>query len=210
MFTTVAITVVIAISIVGVLRADTVKEKAPELVAKATASAAFVFLGILRWSTGDVVGTWILGGLALCALGDLLLIGDRTFDAGLIAFLLGHVLYICSFRAALPMGNWSTIVLAPLGILGLAIGWWLWPHLGKRRPSVSAYIIVITVMVWGAFSTSLASVLPWTAAAGALLFYLSDLGVARKRFVKDGPLNRYFSLPVYYAGQILLALTIGS
>lgn len=210
MFTTVAITIVIAISIVGVLRADRVKEKAPELVAKATASAAFVFLGILRWSAGDVVGTWILGGLVLCALGDLLLIGDRTFDAGLIAFLLGHVLYIGSFRAALPMGNWSTLVLAPLGILGLAIGWWLWPHLGRRRPSVLTYIFVITVMVWGAFSTSLSSALPWTAAAGASLFYLSDLGVARKRFVNDDPLNRYFSLPVYYAGQILLALTIGS
>jgi uncharacterized membrane protein YhhN len=169
-----------------------------------------VFLGILRWSSGDVVGTWILGGLALCALGDLLLIGDRTFDAGLIAFLLGHVLYICSFRAAMPMGGWSTLVLAPLAAVGLVIGWWLWPHLGKRRPSVSAYIIVITVMVWGAFSTTLASVLPWTAAVGAMLFYLSDLGVARKRFVNDDPRNRYFSLPLYYAGQILLALTIGS
>ncbi len=210
MLTTIVLIVVIAISIVGVLRADKVKEKAPELVAKATASAAFVFLGILRWSAGDTVGTWILGGLALCALGDLLLIGNRTFDAGLVAFLLGHVLYICAFRAAAPMGTWSLAILTPLALLGVAIGWWLWPHLGKRRASVLAYIVVITVMVWGAFSTTLASLLPWTAATGASLFFLSDIGVARKRFVKDEPLSRYFSLPVYYAGQILLALTVGS
>ncbi|MEN8163997.1 MAG: lysoplasmalogenase family protein [Acidobacteriota bacterium] len=44
---------------------------------------------------------------------------------------------------------------------------------------------------------------------GATLFFLSDLAVARHRFVKEAFLNRAIGLPAYYAGQMLLALTIG-
>jgi hypothetical protein len=44
--------------------------------------------------------------------------------------------------------------------------------------------------------------------AGALLFYLSDLAVARDRFVRPGLANRLVGLPLYYAGQVLLALAL--
>jgi uncharacterized membrane protein YhhN len=64
-------------------------------------------------------------------------------------------------------------------------------------------------MVWGAVSTLLQEALPWTAAAGAVLFYLSDLAVARHRFVRPAFLNRAWGLPAYYAGQLLLAWTVG-
>ncbi len=57
-------------------------------------------------------------------------------------------------------------------------------------------------------STLVRNALPWTAAAGALLFYLSDLMVARQRFVQASYLNRAFGLPTYYLGQLLLAMTI--
>ena len=40
----------------------------------------------------------------------------------------------------------------------------------------------------------------------ALLFYASDLCVARERFVEHAPVNRYVGLPLYYAGQLLFAL----
>jgi len=52
--------------------------------------------------------------------------------------------------------------------------------------------------------------LPWTAAAGAALFYLSDLAVARQRFVHEDFINRALGLPTYYLGQLLLALTVGA
>ena len=44
----------------------------------------------------------------------------------------------------------------------------------------------------------------------ALLFYLSDLAVARERFVAPGRTNRLWGLPTYYVAQILFALSIGS
>ena len=49
-----------------------------------------------------------------------------------------------------------------------------------------------------------------TAAAGAILFYLSDLAVARHRFIHKSFINRALGLPTYYLGQLLLALTIGA
>ena len=48
----------------------------------------------------------------------------------------------------------------------------------------------------------------WTVAAGALLFYVSDLAVARHRFVKAELLNRAIGLPLYYAGQVLIAMSV--
>jgi len=46
-------------------------------------------------------------------------------------------------------------------------------------------------------------------AVGALLFGASDLFVARERFIEPGFRNRLFGLPLYYAGQLLLALSSG-
>ena len=44
---------------------------------------------------------------------------------------------------------------------------------------------------------------------GALLFYLSDLFVARNRFMEKSFINRLMGLPLYYTAQFLLAFSIG-
>lgn len=208
--TTVILASIMAGAVASLLRAIRVEDRTQEVMSKTAASAAFVVLGALRWSSGDSVGGWLVAGLAFCALGDVLLLGNRTFDIGLVVFLLGHALYVAGFHAALPVGQWSLLVLAPLLVVGGGAARWLWPHLGRRRISVFAYIAVISVMVWGGVSASTKGTLPWTAAAGALLFYLSDLAVARHRFVQKSFVNRALGLPIYYLGQLLLALTIGA
>jgi hypothetical protein len=63
-------------------------------------------------------------------------------------------------------------------------------------------------MVWGALAVADSGALRATVAPGAALFYLSDLAVARRRFVRGGFLDRALGLPAYYAGQILIALAI--
>ena len=45
--------------------------------------------------------------------------------------------------------------------------------------------------------------------SGALFFYISDIFVARNRFLKLEFFNRLIGLPLYYAGQFLLAFSIG-
>ena len=176
---------------------------------KLAASAGFVMLGVWRWSPGDAAGAWIVVGLLLCAAGDGLLLWSRGLDAGLAVFLAGHVAYIAAFAGAVPVGRWNPWPLVPVVCCSLAAAWWLWPHLGSRRPAVAAYMAVITVMVWGAVSGALAGVLPPGTAVGAAAFYLSDLAVARNRFVRKAFANRLVGLPLYYAGQVLIALAVG-
>jgi hypothetical protein len=45
---------------------------------------------------------------------------------------------------------------------------------------------------------------------GAISFYVSDVFVARDKFIKNEFLNRLVGLPLYYLGQFLLAFSPGS
>ena len=78
---------------------------------------------------------------------------------------------------------------------------------------VILYIIVITSMVIGAGSVLFDTMLPangrYIVFTGALLFYFSDLFVARHRFVKQAFFNRLLGLPLYYSGQFMLAFSVG-
>jgi uncharacterized membrane protein YhhN len=209
-FVNVVFASIMAGAVFSLLHAIRVGDRPLEVLSKSAASAAFVALGFARWSAGDPVGTCLIAALVLCAIGDFCLLWCRSFDFGLFSFLLGHLAYVTGFAVALPMGRWPLLALAPLAVAGAIASRWLWPHLGRRRPVVLTYIVVISVMVWGGISTSSSGVLPWTAAAGALLFYCSDLAVARQRFVHESFINRAVGLPMYYLGQLLLALTIGA
>ena len=75
------------------------------------------------------------------------------------------------------------------------------------RRAVALYASVISIMLAFAVGTVVARFDP-RILAGALLFYLSDLLVARQRFVAPGLVNRVVGLPLYYAGQVLLAWSV--
>ena len=199
---------VICGGVASLLRATRVEDREAAVVLKTTASLGFVILGALAWQSGNPIATWLLAGLVLCAVGDVLLIWDRSFDFGLISFLLGHVAYVAAFHTAAPIADWTRWMLLPIALASAGALTWLWPHLGRRRISVSAYVVVITIMVWGALAVTTGGIMGWTIAVGAVLFYLSDLSVARDRFVKTDFLNRAVGLPMYYAAQILIALSV--
>lgn len=157
----------------------------------------------------------ILVGLIFCLGGDvcLALPSDRAFMAGLVSFLLGHVCYIFAFAALTRFGNWISIGPPVIFIISGLIFVRLRPHLGKMTVPVLAYVIVISLMVSGAWAVLTRVPLPRTGKillfAGAALFYLSDLFVARDRFMKQEYLNRLIGLPLYYGGQFLLAFSVG-
>jgi len=169
---------------------------------KIGASLGFVALAL---SLG-IEGTFdrgILAGLVLSVLGDALLLSPRrpAFLGGLVAFLLAHVAYAVAFAGvSRPLLGVALLVAAVTG----AVLRWLWPGLGGMRAPVVAYCVVISAMLWLALGVARPEV-----RFGALLFYLSDLLVARDRFVRPGFANRLVGLPLYYAGQLLLALAVG-
>ncbi len=43
---------------------------------------------------------------------------------------------------------------------------------------------------------------------GALLFFVSDIAVAKSRFVKSQLRDRMWGLPAYYSGQLLIAWSL--
>jgi uncharacterized membrane protein YhhN len=173
----------------------------------------FIFAWSLQPSQDERFAGIILIALVFCLGGDVLLaLGSRrTFLLGLISFLWGHVMYAGAFFLVGRVG--STMAVGTILLLvSAAVVWrWLEPHLGNMRIPVLAYVVVISIMVCGAFGIVGNPTLPGHArgaiVAGAILFYISDLFVARQRFVVSAPVNREMGLPLYYAAQFLLAFS---
>ena len=182
------------------------------VISKVLASSAFVALGALGPRLAQHPVFFV--GVCLAAVGDVCLLPRSSrgwFLAGLVSFLLAHVAYTVAF-AQLPL-SWLVVAVvgAALALPALAVLRWLWPHLPERmRVPVLAYVVAITLMVDVAVAAALAGATIWIP-IGAVLFYLSDLTVARHRFVDDADINRLVGLPLYYAAQFILAtlLTTG-
>jgi uncharacterized membrane protein YhhN len=176
-------------------------------IAKMVASTGFVGVAIASSAFDSRYGRIVLIALGLSWLGDLLLSfpAPTAFLGGLVAFLTAHLGY---FGAFVVRGvDWSAAAaVAAIAILTALLVWrWLRPHLeAAMRFPVAAYVVVISAMVAVASGTAVHD--PGRGiAVGAIAFYLSDLAVARDRFVKPGFGNRAWGLPLYYLAQVLLA-----
>ncbi len=209
MIATATLIAVLAVAVAVLVTAESRGRRRPVLVAKPLASLAFVALGWARVVTGHAYDAWVLLALALCLAGDVLLMFRGAFPAGLAAFLLAHVAYIAAFATLLQPRHWPPIWAVPPLLASAAAANCLSPHLGRLRAAVLAYVTVITVMLWGSLAVTMTGWTSWLTAAGAALFYVSDLAVARDRFVVERFASRAWGLPAYYLGQLFLALSVG-
>jgi uncharacterized membrane protein YhhN len=131
-----------------------------------------------------------------------------AFLAGLSAFLLAHVAYVSAFIRHGYGRVWIYSAAVPVTALAVAIFVWLEPHTpANLMIPVRAYIAVISLMVIFAFGTrgrggSILIII------GATLFFLSDLSVAALRLVQTDYPTYVIGLPLYYAGQVCLALSV--
>jgi uncharacterized membrane protein YhhN len=185
----------------GLLYAETRGWEVGRWLFKLLCSLGYLVLA-LSFGWGSSYAEWVFLGLALCFLGDVLLLSrrSRVFLAGLIAFLLGHMAFAVAFA---QLGQPSAGVLGVVLLASGAVLAWLWRYLGNWRLPVAVYMLVISLMV--GLGLGVARVEVWL---GALLFYLSDLFVARQRFVVAEPINKWLGLPLYYAGVYLLAWSV--
>ena len=176
----------------------------------AAVTLTLVATAISAGALADGHGMTMLLGLALCALGDVLLIrdGDRAPRVGMAAFLLGHVVFFAAFVARGVEITVMVTVLAVMFLPARGVVRWLIPHASAEfRAPIIAYTSIISVMVAGAAAT-FAREPSWTILGGAVAFMLSDLSVARDRFVASELANRVGGLPLYYGAQLLLALSV--
>jgi uncharacterized membrane protein YhhN len=201
----------ISLCTLGLLLAEAKGSQLGKWLTKPLASAAFVALAFSRGALGSGYGTIVFAGLILAALGDVLLIPKAllSFRLGILAFLLGHLAFLVAFvLRGISMLHASAVLLVCAAIAVLVLRW-LWPHAGELKGAVVAYIAIISVMVPAAMGTSVqhGNVL---IALGAIAFYVSDLSVARDRFVHESFTNRLWGLPLYYGAQVLLAWSTGA
>ena len=199
----------------GLLFYEKKKNRVPLFIVKSVLSLLFVMTALLQPCSVPAYYHYLLVGLIFCLIGDvcLALPQEKAFRTGLIAFLIGHVFYILSFSSLTQISHWISIGLFIFLGMSAFIFSWLRPHLKSMLIPVLIYIVIITVMGVGAWAVSWKSSFRISGRAlilaGALCFYFSDVFVARDKFIKEEYQNRLLGLPLYYAGQFMLAFSIG-
>ncbi len=196
-----------AIAVAALVAAEVRARRVAAAVAKAVASLGFVALAGLRADLARPFDRWVVVALLLSLVGDVLLALPRALPAGLASFLLAHVGYLLAFASVRAPGEWPLPIAVVLALAAVGAAAWLWPHLGRLRPAVLAYVAVVTAMAWGALA--MAPRAGWAVSAAGILFYASDFAVARDRFVVRRFASRAWGLPAYYAAQLLFALALG-
>lgn len=176
-------------------------------VSKTVAAVSFLTyglsLGALDHGGGGVA---LIVGLGLSVTGDLCLLSrkNQTFKLGILSFLLAHIAYVVVFVTLGIHWMWAVLGGVSVGLLGLGVARFLAPFVQHMKHAVNAYIVVISVMValaigMGAYEGSLdrAGLL-----VSAVAFFLSDLCVARERFVEPSFANKALGLPLYFGAQL--------
>lgn len=205
--------VLTAVATVALLLAEWRNWRPGVWIAKPLAATGFVGIGLAAGALDSTTGRWIALGLALCWMGDVLLIPRErpaVFQLGIGAFLLGHVAYVVAFLQAGLAPVYAIAAAAVLAGPVVAVLRWLLPKVPDDfRIPVYAYTAVISAMVVAAVGAFGAGA-PAASLAGALLFYASDISVARDRFVSKSFVNGAWGLPAYFGGQLLIASTAGA
>uniref|UniRef100_A0A7S4PLV8 Lysoplasmalogenase n=1 Tax=Paramoeba aestuarina TaxID=180227 RepID=A0A7S4PLV8_9EUKA len=201
------------LGLIGLLFAEAQDSLVLRWATKPFASTGFLLIAVSVGALdGSLYGQMVFAALVLSWFGDMFLIpkAKLSFLFGLISFLSGHVGYVVAFFWGVGFDSvWGGASLLGMVPVSLFIASWLKPHATKAKMwgPVLAYIVVITSMVvcaFGAYPISQNPLIP----IGAVLFYLSDIAVARQRFVTPAVSNRMWGLPFYYGGQVILALSI--
>jgi len=157
---------------------------------------------------------WFVAGLVFSLAGDvLLMLPERFFLGGLVAFLLAHVAYIIGLNSGGFLLPGEVLLIVPVGLAG---GWLAW-RVGqalkasgreKLRAPVAVYAAVISLMLVSALSTLFERRWPFgeavLVAAGAALFFGSDALLAWNRFVAPVRGARLLVIMAYHLGQLLL------
>jgi uncharacterized membrane protein YhhN len=180
-------------------------------VTKTTASLGYVGAAVAAGATGSVFGLFILAGLVISLSGDLLLLSRQRAPlmAGIAAFLLAQAAYVTAFVIH-GLAPWYTAAaLLVAAAAAVAVFRWLKKSVPREfMAPVLAYIAVISLMVASAVG-AVGRAAPARLLLGALLFYISDIYVARDRFVAKELKNRLLGYPLYNAGQLLIASCAG-
>ena len=169
-----------------------------------------VTLAVAVWKhAGSGAGRRIAWGLLAGAVGDVCLALPNAFLPGMIAFAIGHGLYVAAFL------QWSRApglaLLAPVSIFAATGLWLMLPGAGALTLPLVVYVLVIGAMIWRAAACVMElqddALIRWGPLAGAILFGFSDMLIGIHRFAQPLPGAAFAIILTYWAGQTLFAAT---
>lgn len=169
-----------------------------------------VALAVAVWKhAGSGAGRRIVWGLLAGAVGDVCLALPNAFLPGMIAFAIGHGLYVAAFL------QWSRApglaLLAPVTIFAATGLWLMLPGAGALTLPLMVYVLVIGAMIWRAAACALEAqddaLIRWGPLAGAILFGFSDMLIGIHRFAQPLSGAAFPIILTYWAGQTLFAAT---
>lgn len=179
-----------------------------ELWSKPLALAALIGVALAIEPVEPAVRAWFVVALVCSLAGDVFLLDDRRFVAGLAAFLIAHVAYTVGFVVA---DDWSGRQFATGAVLMLVVGAGVGGRIvrGAERESpvlgwaVIGYLVAISLM----FAAAAATGNPW-AIVGAGLFVISDSVLGWRRFVGEQRWMPVTIMATYHLGQAGLVASL--
>jgi uncharacterized membrane protein YhhN len=155
----------------------------------------------------------VILAIVFCFLGDVLLMNKDYFILGLVAFLIGHVMYIFAYRqhqfedTANALFGIQRIRLAfPIILAATGLVVILLPVLGDLKIPVILYATVLAVMVINALFRYGRTTSPsfWLVFGGAVLFMASDSILAINKFLMHITLGEFYIMLTYTAAQLFI------
>ena len=154
--------------------------------------------------------TIILAGLVFSLAGDcFLMLKPQKFIAGLISFLIAHILYCFGFYQLINT-SLNIHALWIMLIPALAYYGFLYKGLGKLRFPVAVYVSAIISMTYLSFNVyeQHATTLALYGFIGAVFFMLSDSLLALNKFKLPFKLAQPAILSTYYLAQWLIVSSV--
>ncbi len=185
-------------------------DRTTERWAKPATLVSLIVVAVAQGAGTSTPGRWLVVALVLGLVGDVLLLERSTtrFQAGLAAFLVGHLAYlVCFTTLGLDRPSWAWIgAAAGLAALGVARG--VLPATQRSDgPGLSVpvgiYMLVITAMLVTAWATGELLI-----GIGSLVFVASDTILAVNRFVRPLPRADLLVMVTYHVGQALIVLGV--
>ena len=198
-----------ALLVLALLIAELRENRRAQFFFKPLAALGFIVLALQFGALESTYGKTILAGLIACAFGDIFLLSrtsEKYFKAGMGAFALGHVFYVIAISKiridfTADITNWAVIFIAGLFALQTV------RKIPKRmqRPVLYYSLIIFLMVLFSLFAPRSA---PFTFIPfAAIMFAVSDMFVARDRFINPNPKNALAITPLYFGAQALFALS---
>lgn len=166
-----------------------------------------MMVAVIIYSPLNHYSLLILAGLLFSMFGDIfLMLKQQKFIAGLVSFLIAHILYIVAFYHLLP-GAPELVHLLYFAIPALSVYAYLYPGLAKLKLPVLVYVGAIMLMGYFSLAVYFAQPNQFALAAfiGAVVFMISDATLAINKFRLPFKAAQLIILSTYYVAQWCIA-----